>query len=215
MRQHESKMLLCAEITHKVMRADTVYELFRDCYQQSKENSKKAFQLGIIGQIVLTDYNNRTYRIDDVDWETTPDSTFQKKDGSHISYRQYFKEKYNLAIRVNEQPMLISRAKKSEIRSGDVPDLIYLVPELCRMTGLTDQQRANFQTMRALAQYTRVAPGDRIKKLLAFNQRLLGQKDAIQDLKDWDIKIANNLVTLPGRVYPPETIVQGSTGKIQ
>jgi len=50
------------------------------------------FKAGIIGAVVLTAYNNETYRIDDIDENSDPTSTFEKNDGSKISYTQYYKE---------------------------------------------------------------------------------------------------------------------------
>lgn len=46
--------------------------------------------------IVLTDYNNKTYRVDDVDFAASPMSTFNTKDGD-ISYVEYYK-KVSIAI---------------------------------------------------------------------------------------------------------------------
>jgi len=40
----------------------------------------------------MTKYNNETYRIDDIDENSDPTSKFQKKDGSEMSYMQYYKE---------------------------------------------------------------------------------------------------------------------------
>jgi len=37
-RQHENKLLLCVELTHKVMRQDTVYDLFQECYRSQCAN---------------------------------------------------------------------------------------------------------------------------------------------------------------------------------
>jgi len=37
-RQHEKELLLCVEITHKVMRKDTVYNLLRECYDTNCNN---------------------------------------------------------------------------------------------------------------------------------------------------------------------------------
>jgi len=54
---------------------------------------QKNFTQAIIGCIVLTDYNNATYRVDDVDFEVTPKNTFEiKKKGSvtKISYVDYY-----------------------------------------------------------------------------------------------------------------------------
>lgn len=106
------------------------------------------------------------------------------------------------------QPMLVSRAKAREIRAG-MAETIYLVPELCRMTGLTDAQRANFHLMRALAEHTRVGPGPRINKLMAFSRRLREKPEIVQELKQWDLKLAETLVEFPGRLLPPETISGG------
>ena len=67
--------------------------------------------------------------------------------------------------------MLVSRAKPRERRAGQ-SELVYLVPELCRMTGLTDEMRANFNLMKALAEHTRVGPESRVERLNMFNRRL-------------------------------------------
>ena len=55
-------------------------------------------------------------------------------------------------------------------RSGDSGP-IYLVPELCFMTGLSEEQRANFQLMKALGDYTRQDPKTRTETLKKFSKR--------------------------------------------
>ncbi|KAK4886012.1 hypothetical protein RN001_002283 [Aquatica leii] len=207
-RQHEKDILMCIEITHKIMRQDTVLQLLNTCAQEDRGNYKRLFQSRIIGSVILTEYNNRTYHVDDVDFQSTPGSSFSKKDGTSITYAQYFKDRYNLRITVMDQPMLISRAKAREIRAG-MAETIYLVPELCRMTGLTDAQRANFQLMRALAEHTRVGPSQRITHLMKFSDRLRQKPEIVNELKQFDLELARNLVELPGRILPPERIKCG------
>ena len=51
---------------------------------------QNTFKQQIIGAVVLTDYNNHTYRIDDVDFDTTPMSKFQLRAGEEISFKEYF-----------------------------------------------------------------------------------------------------------------------------
>lgn len=104
--------------------------------------------------------------------------------------------------------MLISRAKAREIRMG-MPETIYLVPELCRMTGLTDAQRQNFQLMRALADHTRVAPRARIDKLIRFCRRLNTQEQVMLELRQWNLSLAEKLIEFAGRALPPENIIGG------
>lgn len=43
---------------------------------------------------MLTGYNNETYRIDDVDENSNINSTFEKKDGSRMSYKEYYEQVY-------------------------------------------------------------------------------------------------------------------------
>ena len=70
----------------------------------------------------------------------------QKKDGSQISFKDYYKSRYNVNVTDPKQPLLISMPKMADQRRGfDQP--IILVPELCNMTGLSDDQRANFKLM--------------------------------------------------------------------
>lgn len=96
---------------------------------------QKAFAMQVIGVVVLTDYNNNTYRVDDVDWQVSPENTFKMKDGSEISYMQYYKQKYNIRIKEIKQPLLVSRSKARDRRAGK-PESVYLIPELCRSTGI-------------------------------------------------------------------------------
>ena len=82
---------------------------------------------------------------------------------------------------------------------------MYLVPELCRLTGLTDGMRANFILMRDLI----INPPVKLKILENFNQRLQWEGNVQEDLKLWNMKRAQKLVEFRGRVLPQEKIVQG------
>lgn len=208
-RQHEKDILMCCETLSKVMRNDTVLQLLMQCSNDDRDNVKRLFTERVTGMTVITSYNNRPYRIDDVDWESTPMSTFKKSDGSSISYVEYYHDRYKIKICNTTQPMLISRAKPREIRAG-MSELCYIVPELCRMTGLTDAQRANFRFMQDFAQHTRLGPTQRMQKLVHFSRRLLENPQAVQELKNWDFQLSNNLVKFTARVLPPEQITGGN-----
>lgn len=45
---------------------------------------------------------------------------------------------------------------------------ILLVPELCLMTGLSEDMRSNFTIMKDIGVHTRVMPGDRTRELQKF-----------------------------------------------
>ena len=60
-----------------------------------------------------------------------------------MTYMKYYETRYNKKITDVKQPLLISMPKLREERSG-VSGPIFLIPELCNMTGLSDEQRVGF-----------------------------------------------------------------------
>ncbi|KAH9639050.1 hypothetical protein HF086_003581 [Spodoptera exigua] len=209
--QYEDHLLMVTEITHKVLRLDTVLQMLSDYAASKGGNYKKIFLEDIVGKIVMTVYNKKTYRVDDVSWQVSPKSTFKMRDET-ITYMDYYKKKYKINIHDTDQPLLISRSKPRDIRAG-MPELVYLVPELCRQTGLTDEMRTNFKLMKALDAHTKIGPDVRIQKLMAFNQRLTRNPEVVKEMADWDLSLSTELVKIKGRQLPPENIVQGNNDR--
>ncbi|KAL5238818.1 hypothetical protein ACI65C_006228 [Semiaphis heraclei] len=212
--RYEDSILLCAEISTKVMRQETVMDFLNQCAYDRNRNQDwmMNFKSGVIGTTVMTKYNNETYRIDDIDENSDPTSKFRKKDGSEMSYMQYYKEKWHITIRTARQPMLVSKNKKSMQRSGGEDALVYLVPELCIMTGITDAMRNNFTLMKDMAIHTRVNPKERMDRLTNFANRLLKTPDSVGELKRWNLTLSNKLVELTARTLQPESIQSRSKG---
>uniref|UniRef100_A0A1A9VI45 Aubergine n=1 Tax=Glossina austeni TaxID=7395 RepID=A0A1A9VI45_GLOAU len=202
-RQHEQDILLCAEIAHKVMRTDTIYQILTAA--ATTADYKTSFSQRVIGTIVLTHYNNKTYRVDDINFELSPLSKFPTKDGD-ITYVQYYKQKYNITINDHQQPMLLSRPTEKNMRGGQ-NEFILLVPELCRATGLTDDMRNNFRLMKAMGEHTRLNPQRRLDRLRNFNNRLQNSKESVEVFKSWNMAVDNALVEIPARVLPSEYIL--------
>lgn len=90
-RNYEEDILVCAEITHKVMRKETVYTIMQAEYNRDQAHFRDNFIKVILGQTVLTKYNNKTYRIDDVNFDASPQTTFKRKD-AEVSFSQYYQE---------------------------------------------------------------------------------------------------------------------------
>ncbi|XP_022818139.1 piwi-like protein Siwi [Spodoptera litura] len=209
--QYEDRLLMVTEITHKVLRLDTVLQMLSDYAASKGGNYKKIFLEDIVGKIVMTVYNKKTYRVDDVSWQVSPKSTFKMRDET-ITYMDYYKKKYKITIHDTAQPLLISRSKPRDIRAG-MPELVYLVPELCRQTGLTDEMRSNFKLMKALDAHTKIGPDVRIQKLMAFNQRLTRNPEVVKEMGDWALTLSNELIKIKGRQLPPENIIQGNNSR--
>lgn len=88
-RQHEYDILLNVDVRNKVMRTDTVYQLLEEA--RGSNDFRSEFQRRVVGITVLTDFNNATYRIDDVDFDKTPRSTFPKN-GQEVSFVDYYQQ---------------------------------------------------------------------------------------------------------------------------
>lgn len=203
-RQHEQDVLMCAELTHRVMRTDTCYTMFKQCANQGG-NWRDNYKRMILGTVVMANYGkNNTYTVNDVEFNTTPEHAFDAA-GTRITFMQYFRDRYNITIRDPRQPMLVSRSKPRDIRAG-LPELIYLVPELVRATGITDEMRKNFNLMRTLADHTRLTPDKRIQRLEHFNHRLQQSKDSAEIFQFWKTELDRRLVEVPARVLKPEEI---------
>lgn len=65
----------------------------------------------IVGSVVLTRYNNKAYRIDDIAFGLTPTDKFKLKNGEEISFVDYYKRHWGLDIIDLNQPLLIHRPK--------------------------------------------------------------------------------------------------------
>lgn len=65
-------------------------KLFRET-NQDLNYFRQAVTKALIGGVVLTKYNNKTYRIDDILWDQNPRGTFRYHDNQTISYVDYYK----------------------------------------------------------------------------------------------------------------------------
>merc|ERR1719154_539626 len=188
----EGGVMLCCDVSHKVLRTQTAYDLIKDIIAQKLPDMQAAVTKSLLGAVILTRYNNKCYRVDDIDWTMTPSSKFTDHTGEEKSFVDYYKKQYNIAIKDPKQPMLISRAKKKTHEEADVAKLIALVPELCNMTGLTDQMKADFRVMKDVAQFTRVTPNQRQQALKKFINNVNNSAEASSVLLNWGRESTNN-----------------------
>ena len=61
-----------------------------DFYQNKPQNFQSEVAKALVGCIVLTRYNNKTYRIDDIAWDKTPEHKFVSHSGEEMSYIDYY-----------------------------------------------------------------------------------------------------------------------------
>lgn len=139
----EGGLMLTLDVSHRVLNQQTVYDFIDECIQRSKRggggNWQDLFKKGIIGCVVTTKYNHKTYRVDDIAFNQTPNTTWKDKEDKEQSYADYYKKQYGITIRDVKQPILVSRKELRVSGRADKLELSFgLIPELCSMTGLTD-----------------------------------------------------------------------------
>ena len=119
----------------------------------------------LIDRSVLADYGNyRNYRITDVDFKLSPKSKFTHRTGP-ITYAEYYQDSYKLKITDMGQPLLVCVIRERNPENIWVDRTVHLVPELCKMTGMEDEDRQNFNLMKELAQYTKLEPTQRMDEI--------------------------------------------------
>uniref|UniRef100_A0A8B9HXL6 Piwi-like protein 1 n=1 Tax=Astyanax mexicanus TaxID=7994 RepID=A0A8B9HXL6_ASTMX len=187
--QYESSIMLCTDVSHKVLRSETVldfmYNLRKQCGDQRFPD---ACTKELVGLIVLTKYNNKTYRIDDIAWDHTPNNTFKRGDAD-ISFKDYYKTQYGLDITDGNQVLLVSEVKRMGPSGAPPPGPALLIPEFCYLTAII------------------------IIPLLSFSFSgfpSFRNTEAQNELSTWGLSFENKLLGLTGRVLPAERILQGS-----
>lgn len=131
--RHDCGLLMCVDNIHKIIRNDNCYQVLCSNEVQNAPNPQEKFKEILLGAIVMSVYNNKTYRVEDIDFTQTALSTFQKRDGTEISFKDYFESRYQVKINYPKQPLILSKIKSRD-RFGQ-EDMISLLPELVRPTG--------------------------------------------------------------------------------
>src|ERR1700755_1468997 len=78
-RDHENDVLLCFEVTHKVIRLGSVLEIIRGIERNVRGGTdavRNAVLADFKNSIVMTVYNKKTYHVDDVNFSMSPKSKF-------------------------------------------------------------------------------------------------------------------------------------------
>eukprot|EP01022_Parablepharisma_sp_SALTPOND_P012137 TRINITY_DN1553_c1_g1_i1.p1 TRINITY_DN1553_c1_g1~~TRINITY_DN1553_c1_g1_i1.p1 ORF type:complete len:895 (-),score=91.64 TRINITY_DN1553_c1_g1_i1:4931-7615(-) len=218
----ESGLLLEIDYTSRILSQKTAYVALRELQKNSSNfqlDAKEFFN----GRSVVAWYGNkRNYVITDVDFTLKPTThTFHTPEGT-MNVVDYMKKKYGITIKDKEQPLLVNIKKPRE----GPEEKIFLVPELCGLTGLPDETRADFRAMKQIAVHTKLTPDQRTEKmqrlLKLFNRmdikRAKEKGDALDKqaqpqpaeiLNAWGFEINPQPLEVTGRILPPVTIGLG------
>lgn len=208
---YEEHLLLNAEIIHKLLHKTTVYEVMMNMYNQSRNDNDFRAQCSaeILGRIVMTKYNDKTYRINDIAWEANPTNRFEQMRGGETSFVDYYQAHYSLKINDLQQPLLSILPSARDKRRG-VTKPILLIPELCILTGVDEKMRMDFNFKKAVEQYSKVGPNDRCTRLSQFIGRFRSNEKVRGELERWQMDFDDRPAEIKGRVLPLETVLFGN-----
>uniref|UniRef100_A0A8C5RCH7 Piwi-like protein 2 n=1 Tax=Laticauda laticaudata TaxID=8630 RepID=A0A8C5RCH7_LATLA len=206
-RRTDGGLFLLVDAVHKVIRNDSVLNVMHRIYQQSRENFQDECTKQLIGNVILTRYNNKNYRIDDIDWNKTPQNSFTMSDGKEITFLEYYSKNYGITIRELDQPLLIYRVEKRKNPPGKLQEgEILLVPELSFLTGIPEKMRQDFRIMKDLMQKVNMSPGQHHAALLQLLSRIEKNESAHKELSRWGLFLDGDVYRTTGRILPLERI---------
>uniref|UniRef100_A0A667ZTN0 Piwi-like protein 2 n=1 Tax=Myripristis murdjan TaxID=586833 RepID=A0A667ZTN0_9TELE len=200
-------LYLNVDVSHKVLRNDSVLDVML-VHSQSSENFQDACTKELIGSIIITRYNNRTYRIDDIEWNKSPKDTFTLHDGSQTTFLDYYSKNYGITIHEMDQPLLIHRPKERSKPGGKqiITGEILLVPELSFMTGIPEKMRKDFKAMKDLTMHINVGSEQHTHSIMQLVKNINTNPKTLQELSGWGLEISTDILTIKGRTLPLETI---------
>ncbi|KAI5088129.1 piwi-like protein 2 isoform X1 [Silurus meridionalis] len=201
-------LYLSADISHKVLRNDSVLDVMNAIYQQSRESFKDQCTKELIGSIVITRYNNRMYRIDDIEWSKSPKDSFTMADGSETTFIEYYRKNYGISVKEVDQPLLVHRPKERSKPGGKqvITGEILLMPELSFMTGIPEKMRKDFKSMRDLTTHINVSAEQHTHSLKQLLHNISTNQEAVSELSRWGLEISADILVTQGRTLPLETI---------
>lgn len=187
----EKGLLLEVDMTHKVIHSEdllTAIKGLKEAHARRRSNKsvEDFIQDELKGFVVLTPYNKNSYKIDGVHMDKTPMSTFPLKDGTSISFYDYYKKKYNIEIQDKSQPLIVSHVKErikrkaEDGKGGRKVNEVFLIPELLTMTGLSEEIRSNFNIMRELGKHLHLGPAERMEKIKGFMKRMVSSTEVVR-----------------------------------
>ncbi|XP_074493451.1 piwi-like protein 2 isoform X2 [Sebastes fasciatus] len=201
-------LYLNVDVSHKVLRNDSVLNIMNMLYQQSKENFQDECTKELIGSIVITRYNNRTYRIDAIEWNKSPKDTFTLMDGTKTTFVEYYSKNYGITIKEMDQPLLMHRPKERAKPGGKqiITGEILLVPELSFMTGIPEKMRKDFRAMKDLTMHINVSGEQHTHSIKQLLKNISSNPESQKELTRWGLDIDSEILVTKGRILPLETI---------
>lgn len=205
------QILMNLESCHKLLQRESVLDLY-NFYRANRR--REDFTRDLTGKLVVTRYKKNVYRIEDIRYDLNPASTFHiERTNTDITYADYLKNTYNIEVTNMQQPLLVVVNNNNRQRfEGDAENVtaIHLVPELCNIAGLTEQQKENPQIRLELIQSSQIRPEVRVEHLKTFLRRLHDNEQISEMLNNWGYSYDTEPIEVKGRILERMGICNGA-----
>lgn len=205
-------MALFVDPKHRLMEDRNVREAMdfwtgeakKECAGLPEYKIKKKIQQVVTkhlrGRNIISTYNQQVWRIDDIDFEMDINSPMAAdmalQQGTTL--KDYYANEYGATAR-NSAPGILIHVPK-ERKRDDFVRKTYLIPELCHITGVSNEMRKNVQVAKLLATKTRLAADTR-KTYSANMAKRVAQ--ACQRHPQYGFQVEPNLARIDARQLGP------------
>ncbi|KAM9252529.1 piwi-like protein 2 [Cariama cristata] len=205
-RKKNGGLFLLVDAIHKVIRSDSVLNFMHTIYKQNINSFQDECTKQLVGNVVITRYNNRTYRIDDIDWNKTPRDSFTLASSEEITFVDYYSKTYGITIRELDQPLLVHRPREKQTPEGKRRlDMVLLVPELTFMTGIPEMKKDSRMVKDVMREMLQ-SPREHYARLTSLLRRIRDSPEASRELMCWGLSLDPDIHRTQGRVLPMERI---------
>ena len=193
-----------------MLQIDPCFKLVRrkNLLEEINFYKNRDFVATLVDSVVISNYGKRKmYKIISISSTKTPKSTFYSNTlNKEITFAEYYKDRYGLIVSSLNQPLVkvIIRIEKRITKDNKMEKVQYfgfLIPEFISVTGITEQQRKDYNFMKKMASYTMLSPNERMQEnVRAINILNRSEKLEVKDpqpvqayqLKAPKIQLGNN-----------------------
>lgn len=200
-------LLYNTDIIFRTLHTDTVLDYIYRKQRESPSDYRSIIENELFGRIVMTNYSNKTFMVTSINWAMNPNDGFDRTSATgkakRITFAKYFKEQYDVTVTDMKQPLLCCHRRRQNKDE-------YYLPELCCMTGLTEDMRKDFRLMRELKQLSILDPEPRLKRIQQSVKEASDNKEFQASLAQWRFNMNPNPLQIPCRVLPAPSIIFGN-----
>ena len=147
----------------KIAQEINILQFLKHHGYKNKNNQEKIKKF-LIGKSFNVYYTKKNYIIDDILFESNPQTQKIFHYGKWKNLIEYYQLAHNIKINDEKQPLILV---KKQLSKNKIINL-YFIPEICSLVGLDDKIIKNHKFMTELTKYTKIKSQFYIQKLNEF-----------------------------------------------